>query len=184
MRTCIEVEANFKAILRENIYNPIDKKGNPRLEEDWNINDFQKVNITHHLDNYIVEIPIWSGPITSFRPFLEWQSKQNLSWYQAYNQSKHDRLINFQKANLSNLLNSITGLLVLLSSQFRTESFSPGNQSMGVNTDNYYSGEFGIGEFFIIKFPKNWSINEKYDFNWSTLKDQSQRFEKIDYNII
>ena len=44
MRACIEVEAIFKAILKENIFNPTDRKGKPRLENNWNIDDFRKVN--------------------------------------------------------------------------------------------------------------------------------------------
>lgn len=47
MRTCIEVEANFKAILKENIFTPFyksgDKVGLSRPENKWNINDYKKL---------------------------------------------------------------------------------------------------------------------------------------------
>jgi hypothetical protein len=63
MRTCIEIEANFKAILRENTYTPLfengPKKGQLKTEDNWNIFDYIKINTTHHLDDYHVEFPFW-----------------------------------------------------------------------------------------------------------------------------
>lgn len=186
MRTCIEVETNFKAILQENIFTPVykggDRKGQPRLENTWNIDDFKIVNKTHHLDNYEVELPFWKGEKGVKRPFENWKINQPLPWYQAYNQSKHDRQNRFHEANLENLLSAFSGLFVLLSSQFRTESFSTGGQSLGISVDSYFAGEFGLGGFLMIKFPDNWTEEEMYDFDWSYLKNQEQRFEKIDYN--
>ena len=58
MRTCIEIEANFKAILLENVFNPVDRHGSPRPEKSWNINDYKKVNTTHHLSSYKIHVPI------------------------------------------------------------------------------------------------------------------------------
>lgn len=188
MRTCIEVEANFKAILRENIYSPTyrngSRAGQPRLENDWKIDDFKKVNKTHHLDNYTIEFPFWKDSNCRMKPFENWATNQSLEWYQAYNKSKHDRLNSFSEANLKNLLSAFSGLFVLLSSQFRTESFSTGGQSLGISVDSYFAGEFGLGGFLMVQFPNNWTDDEMYDFDWSMLKSQPNRFEKIDYNII
>ena len=61
IRTCIEIEANFKAILRENVYSKNE-------ERKWNIKDFRLVNKTHHLDDYCVTLPIWSGDKKTFQP--------------------------------------------------------------------------------------------------------------------
>ena len=177
VRTCIEVEANFKAILHENIYNGLDDK--------WSMTDYRLVNTTHHLDDYQVRIPIWTGFQHTIKPFEEWKIKDaRLSWYQAYNECKHNRQQNFQKATFENLLKAISGLLVLLSSQFQNESFAPGTTTLSVSGDGYYEGEFGLGDFFIIKYPNNWNDDELYDFNWPELKKQANRFQKIDYNII
>ena len=184
MRTCIEVEANFKAILKENIFKPIDKNGTPRPETKWNIHDYTKVNKTHHLSAYKVHIPIWEGTGSVYEPFKQWSSSMELSWYQAYNKSKHDRRIEFKEANLKNLLNSIAGLLVLLSSQFGREDFAPGSKSLIVSVGGYYSTEAALGGFFHIEFPHDWSDEEKYDFNWNDLKNQADRFQKIDYDSI
>lgn len=184
MRTCIEIEANFKAILRENIYNPKDKEGNPVPEKRWNIHNYRKINKTHHLSAYKVHVPIWEGNNSTLSPFEQWSTSTDLSWYQAYNKSKHDRRNEFKEANLENLINAVAGLFVLLSAQFRTEDFSPGSTSLAVNTDSYYSTEPGLGGFFHIEFPSDWDDEEKYDFDWSILKNKNDRFQKLDYDEI
>lgn len=184
MRTCIEIEANFKAILRENIFNPIDKKGRLRKEGSWTIRDYRKVNVTHHLSSYKVIIPIWSGEKSIFTPFKEWNSKSSLSWYQAYNSSKHDRHNEFKKANFENLLNALSALVVILSSQFCAESFSTGNDFIKLESNSYYNTESAIGGFFHIEFPNDWSEEEIYDFDWAELSRQPNRFDKIDYDKI
>ena len=184
MRACIEVEANFKAILKENIFNPVKSDGSPRAEKWWNINDYKKVNKSHHLAAFKVIIPIWDGTKSVFEPFKEWSTGGELSWYQAYNSSKHNRQNEFKKANLENLLNSISGLLTLLSSQFGTQDFSPGSTTLAVNTDSYYATSPALGGFFHIECPNDWTDAEKYDFNWSTLKTQADRFQKIDYDVL
>lgn len=184
MRTCIEVEANFKAILKENIYNPLDKQNKPLSEKKWNIHNYRIVNKTHHLSSYKVSIPIWDGIRSSFEPFAEWSTTTELSWYQAYNSSKHDRKSAFKKANFSNLLNAVSGLLVLLSSQFRTEDFAPGSTLLAAEGYDYYSGEPALGGFFRIEFPNDWSDEEKYNFDWAELKKDPDRFQKFDYDKI
>jgi hypothetical protein len=169
MRTCIEVEANFKAILKENIFNPTKRDGSPKPEKDWNIHDYKKVNATHHLSSYKVFIPIWDGAKSCFEPFKQWSGAAELTWYQAYNASKHDRMNEFKKANFENML---------------TQDFSPGSTSLSVNTDSYYSTSPGLGDFFHIQFPSDWRDDEKYDFNWAELKTQADRFQKIDYDRV
>ena len=174
IRTCIEIEANFKAILKENDYK--------KKEEKWGIKDYNKVNLSHRLDSYNVTIPIWNGHNNDYIPFADWKEDKPLLWYQAYNKSKHDRHKNFQIANFEHLMNAVTGLFVLLTSQFRDQDFNPGTQIASFKTDSYYKGDFGIGDFFIITYPDNWRENEKYDFDWNKLKDSNNPFEKYNYN--
>jgi hypothetical protein len=54
MRTCIEVEANFKAILEENTFTPPPHRS-------LNMTHYRKVDATHHLSSYEVMLPIWNG---------------------------------------------------------------------------------------------------------------------------
>jgi len=184
MRTCIEVEAKFKAILKENIFNPVDRNGDARTENNWNINDYKKVDKTHHLSSYKVHIPIWNGNSSVFIPFYEWNRNSSLRWYQAYNKSKHNRMEQFKEANFRNLLNAVTGLFVLLSSQFRTESFSPGESPICAEGNSFYPYEPGLGGFFHVEFPTDWEDSEKYDFDWSVLRNESDRFQKINFDQI
>jgi hypothetical protein len=184
IRTCIEVEANFKAILAENIYTPLDKHGNVRAEKSWKIHDFRKVDVTHRLSSYSIHVPGWHGSASCLMPFAEWRTQPELSWYQAYNRSKHDRHQSFEIANFRNLLLAVSGLVVLLSAQFKTEDFSPRSTALTLGGHTYYSTEPAIGELFHISFPEDWPEEEKYEFDWSKLKLEPDRFSKIDYNKI
>ncbi len=188
MRTSIEVEANFKAILRENIFSPTYKNGNNkgeiRPENEWNINDFKLINKTHHLDEYSIELPFWQGNNKIRIPFLDWKTSKSLKWYQSYNKSKHERFVNFKEASFGNLIEAYSGLFVLLSSQFKTESFLPGNETYTLFGNRYFNGSFGIGDFLMVRFPDNWKDDEMYCFNWMELKNEKERFLKIDYNKI
>jgi hypothetical protein len=148
MRASIETEANFKAILKENIFNPKDKNGRPKPEKNWGMKDYQIINKTHHLDDYRVKIPIWQGDKNTFRPFHEWKSGQRIEWYNTYNETKHDRLSRFKTATFEAMLNSVAGLIVLLTAQFRDQSFEPGPTPITSTGYGYYKGEYDLGNFF------------------------------------
>ena len=178
LRTATEVEANFKAILRENKYSKKDKGFNMR-------HDYKKVNISHHLDSYSAEFPIWTGEKKIFTPFKSWKTEETLDWYNAYNQCKHDRVKNLNLATFENLLNAYCGLFILLTSQFESHSYEPGEVliSWG-DEDNYYKGKFGIGDYLMIHYPDNWAMDEHYDFDWNELKNTKDRFSKFDYDAL
>lgn len=53
LRACVEVEANCKAILKENGY---------WKAKDMNMNDdYRKIDSTHMLSSYQVRVPNWGG---------------------------------------------------------------------------------------------------------------------------
>lgn len=175
MRTCIEVEANFKAILNENTFDP---------SPGYNMTVYKKIEKTHHLSSYEVMLPIWNGAHPTWKPFESWKSGGGLPWYQAYNASKHDRQEQFKQANMANLIGAVSGLLVVLSSQFRGEDFSGRPDAIIASGYDYYDMEPAIGSLFRIKYPDDWSEAEKYEFDWSILSQEANRFQKIDYNSI
>jgi hypothetical protein len=180
IRTCIEVEANCKAILTENNYIKLNSNGQPI---DMNMKDYKKINNTHLLSSYKVKIPYWSGNNDVRAPFMAWSSGNSPSWYQAYNITKHDRQSEFINASFDCLLDACCGLLVVLSAQFGTWDFSPGNISLSLDCpDN--GMEYGIGGYFHIKFPDphDWSQNVLYDFNWENLKSETEPFQTINYS--
>ncbi len=184
MRLCMEIESNFKAILKENIYTPLDSKNKLRLENSWNFRDYMIINRTHHLDGFKIQFPIWKGTEGVFQPFKSLKTNDTPSWWSAYNKSKHDRYNNFEYANFENLMNAYSGLCILLSSQFRTENFKPGPRYLTEHGYCYYGGGFGIGDYLIVDFSEDWQEEELYDFDWSKLKKESVRFERFDYNKI
>lgn len=65
LRSCVEVEANCKAILSENGYSK---------SSDWNMADYRKINTTHRLSSYKVKVPYWTGAQNIRSPFFAWDS--------------------------------------------------------------------------------------------------------------
>ena len=181
MRTCVEIEANFKAILNENKFTPkINRFGQAIL----NMEIYKKINVTHHLSSYEISLPIWNGPPRTIRPFKSWVCGDAPDWYAAYNASKHDRQDEFERANLNNLINAAAGLLVVIASRFYTQDFLSGGNAVSFGLDEYHDMNPAIGSLFRIKFPDDRTDDEKYEFNWSELKNESNRFEKINYDQI
>ncbi|MEO9873936.1 MAG: hypothetical protein ABJM26_00815 [Anderseniella sp.] len=185
MRTCIEIEANFKAILSENTFTP---PANGLL----NMNYYRRVDVTHHLSSYEVMLPIWNDQPRTFKPFEPWKPVRgqsnppgvSLAWYQAYNASKHDRYDEFKQANLENLVMAVAGLLVLISSQFCNQDFSAGPVLLSLGGHDYHPMDQATGSLFRIKYPDDWLDTEIYDFDWAALKTQADRFGKIDFDAI
>lgn len=185
IRVCIEIEANFTAILKENQYS---EKGNWRLDKDYKL-----IEYTHQLSAYKVKLPLWKGEHTVVTPFKNWSNKSDtnwhvLEWYQAYNKSKHDRHNHFDKATLRNLLHATAGLVSLLSSQFMSESYSP--RAKGLSIGGGYSYGYdpafstSIGGYFKVKYPDNWDDNEQYGFNWQEICDQPNPIDILDYDRV
>ena len=50
----------------------------------------------------------------SFKPWSDWASGKNPSWWQSYNRVKHERDSHFSEANLENCANAISGLFVIV----------------------------------------------------------------------
>ena len=106
--------------------------------------------------------------------------------YQAYNKSKHDRHAHFEKATLNILLDAVSALVALLSAQFMDENYLPVSKSMGIGEIYSYDYdpkfETAVGDYFRIKYPKNWLENERYDFDWQKIKSASDPIVSYNYN--
>ncbi len=177
MRTCVEIEANLTAIMRENQYA---KKGNLTMI------DYKKVNYSHRLSSYEVRLPVWSGSCATRTPYSAWANQGELSWYRAYNKSKHDRHENFHEATFDNLIDAMCGLIVILSAQFHTENYSTAEKRLTIGPGYSYDTDDGmesaIGNLFRIKFPTDWPNEDRYEFNWNDLKDMDNPFDEFDYS--
>ena len=177
VRTCIEIEANFKAILRDNLYA---KTGN------YNINDYHKTERTHRLSGYRVKIPYWDGVQSIRQPFATFkmaagQTTPSPTWYQAYNATKHDRHENFKQANFAVMIDAIAGLAALLAAQYLNEDFSPMNRVVSWDNDDGDTSLETIGGYFRVFYPDDWPVADRYDFNWQTLKGHSNLFVTHNY---
>jgi hypothetical protein len=113
MRICIEIEANFKAIFSDNRYYP----SNP------NANVYKKLNASHRLSSFNIKLPVWHGIRNVRQPYSAWALGGSLSWYTAYNNAKHNRHAEFEKANFDYVVDAVCGLVAILSSQFYTSDF-------------------------------------------------------------
>jgi hypothetical protein len=178
MRTCIEIEANFKAIFKENTFT--------KEEKYWTIKDYRRINVSHHLYGYTATFPYWDGNGSTFSPFKSWRDDSKLNWYRAYQESKHDRQGKRSVANLENLLNAFCALYILLTAQFNTQTYDPGPILLSIGSqDSYYvDGEFGIGDYLLIGYPDDWKEEEKYFFDWNELRNNPNRFLKYDYDKV
>lgn len=171
LRTCTEVEANLEGILKANGYKKPGKKN-------LNMTDYRKVNSATMLSSYSVTMHQWR-PDRTVHPFDGWKTPTgSLLWYQAYNDVKHDRSKNFEKANLENLSNAICGLLCVLSAQLGHSLVNVDSQASNL----VYCDTENIIE--IVNFSVNlptFQESEKYGFDWEKLKDLPEPYTKYSF---
>lgn len=166
IQICTEVEANLKTILLANDYSRIGAES-----ENWNMRDYCKVNQSHFLSEYIVYLPYWDGT-NERQPFKSWRSEGGvLDWYQAYNATKHARGSKLKAANLENVVDAMTALVILISAQFYTIDFT-GPDYLIAET-GLASGEHAIGEYFSVQFP-DLEIENRYnlDISYTSYSEQ------------
>ena len=76
-----------------------------------NINHYQEI-INHGLPNFKKEFVYVPRYNLKLKPWSNWNSTKSPLWWRSYNKVKHERNEYFAEANLKNVLNSISGLLV------------------------------------------------------------------------
>lgn len=184
LRACTEVEANFKSILVANGMSGSDH---------FNMGNYKKIEESSKLSNYKVTFPFWrklDGNVSSLEmiPFESFQLGNSPEWYVAYNNVKHNRDSKFENASLKNCMNAVAAVLVLLYSQF-------GAGCLAIRAGSLGFGGFGLNEYgyddlifcgdtdFQIIPPSmaDWPDAERYDFNWDSLKDTAEPFEKYPF---
>jgi hypothetical protein len=171
-RACVEVETNCKAILKENGYTG---------SGDWNINDYRKINQSHRLSSYSIKLPAWNGEGSVRKPFAPWAIGDPLPWYRAYNDTKHDRYYAFPQATFGMMIDAVCGIIVLLSAQFSNEDYTPRPVWFWLqgSIDGF---EMAIGDYFRIKFPEDWPLEERYDFDWQKLEKEADPFQEFPFS--
>lgn len=164
LRVATEFEANCKGILNANGYNP---------NRNLNIQDYHKINAIMKLDEFKINTHLWY-PDKTLKPLNEWSQGHTLSWYQAYNHSKHNRFTNFQEASLENVFVGICSLVVILAAQFpdRIGLLDGSNMRMSIEDDD----DTIIAGKFSITFPHRGN-SERCNFDWGNLKSNNNAFQ-------
>ena len=109
---CTEVEAQWLGILKANQATCLGKY--------WTTKDYVKLLPAMKLDEYSIRLAKFPS-YPSIIPFDKWHtanSTSSLSWYDAYNQTKHDRSSKFEAAHLANVIAAIGACIVLHAAQF------------------------------------------------------------------
>lgn len=153
IRVVIEVESCLRAILIENC--ELGPKKQP------NMRTLSKVELSHSLSRYSARIFGWEERQRLFVPFLNWHcykfewsknnEKVNPLWYDAYNTAKHDVLSAGKVATFFNLCNAMSGLHILLVSQFGRSNWGPQRDGISWNGQPEYSCH--IGNIVEVKCP-------------------------------
>lgn len=112
-----------------------------------------------------------------FRPFANFDTAiaKSPDWYRAYNQVKHNREDNLEKANLENCMNAVAGILVLLYSQFGSkciETYGSCGVSF-IDFDEDYDDPFDADVIF--------EINPPQIIDWNEIKSSPEPFEKFTF---
>lgn len=137
---CTEAETHWRGILSANGHRP--KK--------FNTNEYIKLLDIMRLDQYAVKFPQypWIAPIL---PFLGWDKSdptKSLVWYDAYNATKHNREVEFDKATLSNALHAVSACIVMQVAQF--------GKRVGLGTRSELSA------FFQFEATPDWELADCY----------------------
>ncbi len=186
LRACTEVELNCKKIMEANGATPQGRF--------FTMTDYKKLEKSSLLSKYTAIFTNWRqrNPNTNeleyvkkeFRPFANFDISISKSpdWYEAYNQVKHNREENLEKANLEHCMNAIAGILVLLYSQFGSRCIETyGINGMYWQNMDDYDLAFDADVIFEICPPQisDWKNSELYDFDWNSIKLNPYPFDKF-----
>ena len=111
---CTEAEAQWRRYLqRAGLVSP--KKG-------FTMNDYVRLRGPLRLEEYEVTMPRYDN-IPPARPFSQWSAAppgptQTLSWYDAYNKTKHDKKSQFSAATVTSCIKAIAANIVLFCVRF------------------------------------------------------------------
>ena len=152
---CTEVENAWKAYLRIS-------GSTPSANVDFTTRDYVKLSKPLHLEEYEIGMPRYVG-IPKMKPFLGWSATQptkSLTWYDAYNKSKHDRTSHFAEATLWNCLQAVAANLALFSVKFGPILLHHGRGTLAAFVNQLFTIELtncSPSSFYVPKlnFPPN-----------------------------
>jgi len=87
-----------------------------------NIDDFE-TNLFSDLKLFESRVVVYVYPLQVIKPYKDYRNIDMDGWWSIYNLLKHNRIKNYNKANLINVLNALAGLFLLLV-RYKEEEFS------------------------------------------------------------
>lgn len=132
---CTEVENFWKPYLV--------KSGLIASRAGFTTNDYIKLKDKLYLSDFeftLISYPDL-GPIVPFEHWNPSNPTQSLFWYNAYNQTKHDRGTHFSQANLWNTINAIVACLILHCVKFGPFTMFEGNNHFSSVVKQHFAGK-------------------------------------------
>lgn len=131
---CTEIENLWNSYMQLSDTVPINGK-------QYTTKDYVKLLSPLHLSDYKTTLKPYSN-VDPIRPFASWNSNnptQSLIWYDAYNQTKHNRNDHFSKANLSNCLSAISANVILHCVRYSPFPLLSGNGTLTALVNQLFS---------------------------------------------
>ena len=122
--------------------------------------DYKKIEVSHRLSRFQVKLPHWDGEGSTRSPFASWP--EPLDWYEAYNASKHNRHTAFRRATFGHVVDTVCGVLAILSAQFANQDFALIDNLVSSSPPDGF--EYAIGNYFVVRYPDDWPEAERYAF--------------------
>lgn len=109
---CTEVESLCSDILKRNNYQTNEGRY-------WNMLDYFKIAFPSKLWQYKFAFKNYPH-LGKFQPYKKWERSnfKELPWYAAYNQTKHNRAENFEKATLNNAVSAFCGVVSIFIAKY------------------------------------------------------------------
>ena len=128
-----EVEAQWRWFLEH--------AGLTSLGRGFSTNDYVKLGPALFLSDFDVTIPRYPA-VSAFSPFSGWDAKRptkSLPWYDAYNETKHDRVGGLRRASLEACLLAVAASLVLFTARFGFHALYNGRGNLSANFNETFS---------------------------------------------
>jgi len=137
---CMEFENECKGVLRANQYKATRQR--------WNTQDYVKLARPLRLSGFSVSLGHHPSlaPRQPFRVWKEGNPTLSLPWYNAYNNTKHDREGEFASAQLGHAIDAVAACAIMLAAEYRF----------------IWAWRDRIGDFFKFSKAPNWKMTDRY----------------------